>query len=66
MLGLLAVIFASIAGESAPIFVMSYIGILILGTFFGAVNGFLIVYTSPDPVPTDALAIGVYTGLTQI
>lgn len=45
LLGLLAVIFASIAGESPETFMIAYAAILVVGAGIGALNGFLIAYT---------------------
>ena len=50
LLGLLAVIFASIAGDDPTTFYMAYMAIVALGAIIGAINGGLIAFTGIHPL----------------
>jgi ribose transport system permease protein len=50
MMGLLAVLFASIAGDSPQSFMLAYVGIVALGAAFGAINGCITAYSGIHPL----------------
>lgn len=66
LLGFLAVLFASIAGEDPHTLIMAYVAICALGAALGAVNGGLIAYTGIHPLIVTLAMSTILAGLALL
>ena len=66
MLGLLTVLFASVAGGDPAVFAAAVVGILTLGALLGAINGGLIAFTGIHPLIVTLATSSIMAGVALL